>query len=496
MPAVRYPTLHRPSRTALRRALGDGTRLRDARKRASRHRELLTALAVLTVLAVVTEMLDGNDVFVFRGIEHDDALGGTACDSNALDRTTNQLSLVGHQHDLVTVFDRERRHQLAVAIVDRHRNDTFAASARGPVLERRRALAVAVFADCQNELFAGGHFDITLLAELDGAGRFLVVGPGLFLGATATYRIGAAQIGRTFFGVRIHVAQDGQRDQFVPVGQGDTAHAHRSAPLEHPHVGDGEADALAAGGGQKHVVMLGADLHVDDRLGGVEFHGDNAGAPDVDEVRKLVAADIAAGGGEHHIEIGPGRFVLGQRHDRGDALALLERQDVDQRFAARIRRRHRQSPDLFLVDLAARGEKQYGRVGRGHEQPADEILVAGLHARAALAAPALGAIGRQRYALDITGVRYRDNHVLALDQVLVLDLVFLVDDDGLARGREFRFYLGQFRLDDRLHPGARAQYLEIVGDLDRQLVEFFGNFVAPERRQALQPQVEDGFRLF
>ena len=36
--------------------------------------------------------------------------------------------------------------------------------------------------------------------------------------------------------------------------------------MAHAHVGDGEADALAAGGGQQHVVTLGADLHVDDRL--------------------------------------------------------------------------------------------------------------------------------------------------------------------------------------------------------------------------------------
>jgi len=35
-----------------------------------------------------------------------------------------------------------------------------------------------------------------------------------------------------------------------------------------PHVGDGEADALAAGRRQQHVVVLGADLHVDDRLVG------------------------------------------------------------------------------------------------------------------------------------------------------------------------------------------------------------------------------------
>ena len=57
---------------------------------------------------------------------------------------------------------------------------------------------------------------------------------------------------------------------------------------------DGEADALAARRGQQYVVVFGTDLHIDDRLVGIELHGDDAGAPDVDEVRQLVAADIAA----------------------------------------------------------------------------------------------------------------------------------------------------------------------------------------------------------
>ena len=240
------------------------------------------------------------------------------------------------------------------------------------------------------------------------------------------------------------MAQDRQRNQLVALGKRNAAHAHRGAAREDAHVGDGEADALAAGGGQQHVVALGADLHVDDRLALLELHGDDAGAADIDEVGQLVAADGAAGGGEHHVELGPGGFILRQRHDGGDALALLQRQDVDQRLAARVRRRHRQPPDLFLVDLAARGEEQHRRMGGGHEQPGDKILVAGLHAGAALAAAALRAIGRQRHALDVAGMRHGHDHVLALDQVFVLDLVFLLDDHGLARRGELGLHLGEF----------------------------------------------------
>ena len=133
---------------------------------------------------------------------------------------------------------------------------------------------------------------------------------------------------------------------------------------------------------------------------------------------------------------------------------------------------------------------------RGHEQAADEILVAGLHPRPALAATALGAIGRQRHPLGVAGMRDRDDHVLALDQVLVLDLAFLLDDDSPARGGELLLDRSELVLDDRLNPGARAQDIQIIGDFDRELVQLFGNFLASQRGESLQPEIENGPRLF
>ena len=146
----------------------------------------------------------------------------------------------------------------------------------------------------------------------------------------------------------------------------------------------------------------------------------------------LLRRTRAARGREHHVERFPARLVLGQRHDRGDALALLERQHVDQRLAARLRRRQRQPPDLLLVDLALGGEIQHRLMRRGDEQPRDEILFARRHAGAALAAAPLRAIGRERHALDVAGVADQHDHVLALDQVLVLHVGFGLDDLGAA----------------------------------------------------------------
>ena len=63
---------------------------------------------------------------------------------------------------------------------------------------------------------------------------------------------------------------------------------------------------------------------------------------------------------------------------------------------------------------------------------------------------------------------------------------------GVANSRLDR---GELVLDDRLDAGARAQDVEIVGDLVGELVQFGLDLVAPERGQPLQPQIEDGLGL-
>ena len=63
----------------------------------------------------------------------------------------------------------------------------------------------------------------------------------------APHRVGALEIGGALVRGRLDVAQDRQRDQLVAVAEIDAAHAHRGAALEHAHVVDGEADALAGG---------------------------------------------------------------------------------------------------------------------------------------------------------------------------------------------------------------------------------------------------------
>ena len=92
-------------------------------------------------------------------------------------------------------------------------------------------------------------------------------------------------------------------------------------------------------------------------------------------------------------------------------------------------------------------------------------------------------------------MRDGDDHVLALDQVLVVHVRPALGELGAARRAELVAQQDQFVLDDLLDPRARAENVEIVGDLDADLVQLVGDLVAAERRQTLQPQLEDGARL-
>ena len=132
---------------------------------------------------------------------------------------------------------------------------------------------------------------------------------------------------------------------------------------------------------------------------------------------------------------------------------------------------------------------------RGDEEAGDEILLARLHAGAAFATAPLRAVGRERHALDVTGVRDGHDHVLALDQVLVFHLAFLIEDHGAARRGEVALDGGELVLDDRLDARARAQDVEIIGDLAGELVELGLDLVAAERGEPLQPQIEDRLGL-
>ena len=87
-------------------------------------------------------------------------------------------------------------------------------------------------------------------------------------------------------------------------------------------------------------------------------------------------------------------------------------------------------------------------MGVGDEERGDEVLILGRHAAHALAAAALGPVLGERRALDVAALGDGDDHVLALDQVLVVEVGVPVDDLGASRNGEEIPDLAEFVRDD------------------------------------------------
>ena len=353
-------------------------------------------------------------------------------DADRTDGGADHLALVGGEHDLLARLDREARHHAPIARPGVDVGDALAAAIGAAIFIGAGALAKAVLGNGEDELLAFGHFGDPIVGQ--GALGALALAPGR-----------AAQISLALFRRGACATQDGHGDDFVAAQQPHSAYAGRAARLELAHVGRHEADGLAVAGGEEDVVLAHAERHPDQAVAGIlflaflgdpELHRDLAGGRDVLERVHAVAADGSVRGREHQVQRAPAVLILGQGQDGRDDLACLQRQQVDHRPPLGRRPALGQPPDLHSIDPAKVGEEQDGIVGRGHEQVGDRILVLGGDARTALAAALLLAEDAQRRALDVTGHGHGHDHVLALDQVFVVDPVGGGGQFGPARGRE------------------------------------------------------------
>jgi hypothetical protein len=84
----------------------------------------------------LTYALDGCNLFGSIGVEYDHALRAASGNPNVIDRAADQSASVCHEHDLVAVVDRHCGNELAVSLIDRHGDDTFAAAAGDAVFVR------------------------------------------------------------------------------------------------------------------------------------------------------------------------------------------------------------------------------------------------------------------------------------------------------------------------------------------------------------------------
>ena len=181
---------------------------------------------------------------------------------------------------------------------------------------------------------------------------------------------------------------------------------------------------------------------------------------------------------------------------RLDALALAQRQDVDERAALRRALRLGQLVDLRAVDLAAVGEEEQVVVRRADEEVLDVVAVLHVHAGHADAAAVLLAVGRQRQRLDVAGLRDRDDHLLVGDQVLDVDLVLGGRDLRAAVVVEALGDLLELLLDEPEHLAARRRgSSRRLGDPLGDVGVLVLDLVGLERGQLREAQVEDRLGL-
>src|SRR6185436_9957430 len=241
----------------------------------------------------------------------------------------------------------------------------------------------------------------------------------LDLGALAVAALGHRQQGAD----RLHRLHG---DDVIVAAQRDAADAVGGA-AHRPHVGLLEADRHAVARADEHLAGAVGLLHGNHRVALLDAHRDDAAGARVAEAGQRGLLDHAAQR-PHDDEL---VFLeLFDRQRRRDLLAFLHRHQVGDRLALAVGADVRDLVDLQPVGAAAVRENHDVGVRRGDEQVADEVLGAGAHADAPLAAAALVAVGRDRRPLDVAGVADGDRHVLFGDQVLDVDLAGGVDDFG------------------------------------------------------------------
>src|SRR5690606_33278376 len=91
------------------------------------------AVSRLALRPIVGDALDRDHALVRIRLEDAHTLRVAPRDAHVVHRAADELPAVRHQHDLVALLDRERGDEVAVAIVDDHRDDAFAAASAGAV---------------------------------------------------------------------------------------------------------------------------------------------------------------------------------------------------------------------------------------------------------------------------------------------------------------------------------------------------------------------------
>ena len=278
------------------------------------------------------------------------------------------------------------------------------------------------------------------------------------------------------------------RDDLVALAQLHADHAARRA-AHRPRLVLVEADGLAPARGQQHVVLARGQAHADQLVALADVDRDDP----VGLARRVVLLeerllDDAALRRLHEVHA---LAEVARGDDGAHVLALAQRQQVDHGAAAALPVALRQLVHLEPVDLADAREEQDVVVRRGDEQVLDPVVVLRVHPHHAHAPALLLAVGGGGDALDVAGLRDRDDHVLFADQLLEVELALRGQDLGAAVVAEAAAELAQLVLDDRVDARLVGEDRAQLGDERDQLAVLLAHLVLLQRGQCAQAQVED-----
>ena len=273
-------------------------------------------------------------------------------------------------------------------------------------------------------------------------------------------------------------------------GEVDTAHA-AADPAHGPNLGFAKAQRLALAAQEHDVAIAIGDRRAHEHIALFEHEGAQARRARR-ETREVRFLHVAPGRG-HEDEAILRLRVHGQ--DRGDALALVELQQIHHRPPAGRAARHRYLVDLDPVHLAEIGETQQRVVGVGDQQVLDKILVFDAQRRLAHTAAALHLILGQRLGFRVAAVGERDHAVLGGDQVLGGEVFLGVANFRSARVAELLGDLLQFLADNLQQAFGVGEDIQQIGDLGQLVLVLLEQFFVLQTGKAMQAQIENGLGL-
>ncbi len=269
--------------------------------------------------------------------------------------------------------------------------------------------------------------------------------------------------------------------------------AHAAGVTAHAaHVVFVETNRFAAVRKQHHVVLAIGERRANQVVTVVEVDCDDAGFLRTAEVfkRRLLHGAHA---GTHKDELV--RVEVFGRHDRRNLLAILQREQIDDRLAARIAAAFRHLVNLEPINATSIREAEDVIVRVGDEEFFNEIFFFGRRGLLAATAALLRAILFNGLRFEVAAMGQRDHHVLRLDEIFHGSLFRVEHDFRLALVAKVLLDLSQFVLDDDRDAFGLGQNVEQVLHCGDHFFVLGNNLVRLHRREALQAHFENGFGL-